>query len=140
MNLTLNGTHFTKNDETRDVSAPDEITDVLGTFTRPEWIVNMRADYLIGDFVFGWRGRYEGDQLLPGIENQDIENNPDFINITSTGSAFVHDFSVSWGFTENMELYGGVNNAFAEDPFLGTLSRPAGPRGRFYYMGLNMTL
>ena len=140
LNLTLNGTHFTKNDETRDVSAPDEITDVLGTFTRPEWIVNMRADYLIGDFVFGWRGRYEGDQLLPGIENQDIESNPDFINITSTGSAFVHDFSVSWGFTENMELYGGVNNAFAEDPFLGTLSRPAGPRGRFYYMGLNMTL
>lgn len=140
LNLTLNGTHFLKNDETRDVTEPEQVTDVLGEFGRPEWIMNMRADYLYGDFAFGWRGRYEGDQLLDGIQNQDIESNPNFASISSTGSAFVHDFSVSWGFAENMELYGGINNAFAEDPFLGTLSRPAGPRGRFYYMGLNMTL
>ncbi|MEQ3640434.1 MAG: TonB-dependent receptor [Alteromonas sp.] len=137
LNLTLNGTNFLKNDEVRDVSAPDEVTDVLGTFSRPEWIVNMNVDYLIGDFVIGWQGRYESSQLLPGLENQDIENNPDFVSITSTGSALVHDFSVSFTFDDSLEVYGGVNNAFEEDPYLGTLSRPAGPRGRFFFLGLN---
>lgn len=138
--LSINGTNFLKNDEVRDVSAPDEVTDVLGTFTRPEWIVNMNVDYLIGDFVIGWRGRYEGDQLLPGLENQDIESNPDFISQTHTGSAVVHDFSLSYNFKDNLEVYGGINNAFEEDPYLGTLSRPAGPRGRFYFVGVNYTM
>ncbi|MCB4436735.1 TonB-dependent receptor [Alteromonas sp. McT4-15] len=138
--FSINGTNFLKNDEVRDVSAPDEVTDVLGTFTRPEWIVNMNVDYLIGDFVIGWRGRYEGDQLLPGLENQDIENNPDFISQTHTGSAVVHDFSLSYNFKDNLEVYGGINNAFEEDPYLGTLSRPAGPRGRFYFVGVNYTM
>ncbi|WP_346993348.1 TonB-dependent receptor domain-containing protein [Alteromonas gracilis] len=138
--FSINGTNFLKNDEVRDVSAPDEVTDVLGTFTRPEWIVNMNVDYLIGDFVIGWRGRYEGSQLLPGLENQDIENNPDFISQTHTGSAVVHDFSLSYNFKDNLEVYGGINNAFEEDPYLGTLSRPAGPRGRFYFVGVNYTM
>ncbi|WP_269521318.1 TonB-dependent receptor domain-containing protein [Alteromonas sp. BMJM2] len=140
VNVTLNGTNFLKNDEVRDVSAPDEVTDVLGTFSRPEWIVNMNVDYLIGDFVIGWQGRYESSQLLPGLENQDIENNPDFVSITSTGSALVHDFSVSYTFDDSLEVYGGVNNAFEEDPYLGTLSRPAGPRGRFFFLGLNYNM
>lgn len=138
--FSINGTNFLKNDEVRDVSAPDEVTDVLGTFTRPEWIVNMNVDYLIGDFVIGWRGRYEGDQLLLGLENQDIESNPDFISQTHTGSAVVHDFSLSYNFKDNLEVYGGINNAFEEDPYLGTLSRPAGPRGRFYFVGVNYTM
>jgi outer membrane receptor protein involved in Fe transport len=138
--LTVNGTNFLKNDETRDVSAPDEITDVLGTFTRPEWIVNFTADYILGDFIFGWRARYESDQLLPGIGNEDVENDPMFANITSTGSALVHDFSASYNFSDDLEFYGGVNNAFEEEPFLATLSRPAGPRGRFLYLGINYTM
>ncbi len=140
LEFSINGTNFLKNDEVRDVSAPNEVTDVLGTFTRPEWIVNMNVDYLIGDFVIGWRGRYEGSQLLPGLENQDIENNPDFISQTHTGSAVVHDFSLSYNFKDNLEVYGGINNAFEEDPYLGTLSRPAGPRGRFYFVGVNYTM
>lgn len=138
--FTINGTNFLKNDEVRDVSAPDEITDVLGTFGRPEWIVNMSADYIIGELVVGWRGRYEGSQLLPGLENQDIESDPDFISQTHTGSALVHDFSVSYTFEDSLEVYGGINNAFEEDPYLGTLSRPAGPRGRFFYLGVNYTM
>ncbi|MFC4700370.1 TonB-dependent receptor domain-containing protein [Glaciecola siphonariae] len=138
--FTMNGTNFLKNDETRDVSAPDEITDVLGTFTRPEWIVNFDVDYIVGDFTIGWRARYESDQLLPGRENQDFENDPDFSNITSTGTSLVHDFSASYTYNEDLEIYGGVNNAFEEEPYLGTLSRPAGPRGRFLFLGLNYTM
>lgn len=140
LELTINGTNFLKNDETRDVSAPDEITDVLGTFTRPEWIVNFTADYIWGDFTVGWRARYESDQLLPGIGNEDVDNDPMFANVTNTGSALVHDFSASYTYSETLEIYGGVNNAFEEEPFLATLSRPAGPRGRFLFLGVNYAL
>ena len=133
------GTRFLTNDETRDVSAPDEVTDVLGTNTRPEWIFNVNADWLIADFIFGWRTRFESEQLLVGLENQDLVNDPDFVSISSSGNSLVHDFSVSYFLTEDFEVYGGVNNAFEEEPYLGQLSRPAGPRGRFFYVGANTT-
>jgi len=140
IDITLNGTNFIKNDQTRDITNPDEITDVLGTFTRPEWIVNMNFDYTLGDFVVGWRGRYESSQLLPGIGNEDLVSNPDFVDISSTGASIVHDLSLSYSASENLEVYGGINNLLEEEPFLGTLSRPAGPRGRFLFLGLNYSM
>jgi outer membrane receptor protein involved in Fe transport len=39
--------------------------------------------------------------------------------------------------SERVELYGGINNAFEEEPYIGSLGRPAGPRGRFYFVGVN---
>ena len=134
------GTRFLTNDETRDVSAPDEVTDVLGELSRPEWIVNLNADWRVGNFRIGWNGRFESSQLSPGVSNDDIDSNPDFVNIRNTGRSVVHDFTGSWFVTERFELFGGINNAFEEEPFLGALSRPTGPRGRFFFAGLNATL
>lgn len=56
----INGINFFKNDEVRDVSVFDEVIDVFGMFGWLEWIVNMSVDYIIGEFVVGWRGCYEG--------------------------------------------------------------------------------
>jgi len=134
------GTRFLENDETRDISAPDEVTDVLGELSRPEWIANFNADWRISDFRFGWNGRYESSQRSTGVTNNDIESNPDFVNIRNTGSSLVHDFTASWYISDRFELYGGINNAFEEEPYIGALSRPTGPRGRFFFAGLNVTL
>lgn len=140
LSFTVNGTHFLSNDETRNISDPDDVTDVLTTFTRPEWIINANIDYKFDDWIVGWRGRYESSQFFDGIELQDIQSNPDFVNIATTGSAYVHDFSLSYSLTDELEVYGGINNAFDRDPFVATLARPAGPRGRFYFLGLNYTM
>lgn len=137
--LSTVGTRFLTNDETRDVSAPDEVTDVLGTLSRPEWIFNVNADWEIADFIFGWRTRFESEQLLGGLENEDLINDPDFIDIAYSGNSWVHDVSVSYIVKEGFEIYGGINNVFEEEPYLGSLSRPAGPRGRFFYLGANKT-
>ncbi|MEE4296163.1 MAG: TonB-dependent receptor, partial [Wenzhouxiangella sp.] len=120
------GTRFLKNDETRDVSAPDEITDVLGELSRPEWIANLNIDWRISDFRIGWSGRYESSQRATGVTNNDIASNPDFVNIANTGSSLVHDFTASWFINDRYEVYGGINNAFNEEPYIGALSRPAG--------------
>ncbi len=132
------GTRFLQYDETRDVSAPDEVTDILGTITRPRWIVNFNVDWIYNDWTVGWRGRYESSQLTPGLEPQDIENNPDFVNIINTGGSIVSDFSLSYELKEGWELYGGVNNVTDVEPYIASLSRPAGPRGRFFFLGANV--
>lgn len=134
------GTRFLTNDETRDVTAPEEVTDVLGELSRPEWIVNLNADWRKGNFRVGWNGRFESSQLATGVTNNDLMNDPDFVNIRNTGSSVVHDFTASYFFTDRFEFYGGINNAFEEEPFIGALSRPTGPRGRFFFAGVNVTL
>jgi len=134
------GTRFLTNDETRDVSAPDEITDVLGELSRPEWIVNLNADWIAGNFRIGWNGRFESKQLTTGVTNNDLSTNPDFVNIRKTGRSVVHDFTGSYFINDRWELYGGINNAFEEKPFIGALSRPTGPRGRFFFLGMNVTI
>ena len=37
-------------------------------------------------------------------------------------------------------MYGGLNNAFDQEPYLGSLSRPAGPRGRFAFVAVNFNI
>jgi len=133
------GTHFLTNDEVRDVSAPDEVTDVLGELSRPEWIVNFNVDWDYQQWRLGWNGRFESSQLSSGVTNNDLESDPDFANIPETGSSFVNDFSVSYFLKDDFEIYGGVNNAFYVEPYVGATSRPASPRGRFFYLGVNAT-
>lgn len=139
LRLAANGTRFLEHEETRDITDPDEVTDVLETLSRPEWITIFNADWNIGDFRFGWQGRYESDQFVPGVEKQDLENDPFFVDISRTGDSWVHDFNVSWFVKDGLEVYGGINNAFDREPYLGALSRPAGPRGRFFFIGANKT-
>ncbi|MDP3495579.1 MAG: TonB-dependent receptor [Hyphomonadaceae bacterium] len=134
------GTNFLKYDEFQDPTDLTVFEDRLGEFAIPEWIVNFSADWMFGDFTFGWNGRYEHEQLLPGISNADIESDPDFADPFSADATFVHDLSVDYQFNEKLKLYGGVNNVLNEEPLIGTLSRPAGPRGTFFFVGLEVAL
>ena len=138
--LNSQGSRFLENDEFRDPLQPDVVTDVQTTATRPDWIVNFNADWDLGEkLTLGWRGRLESSQLLPGIEVDDLESDPDFANITESDATMVHDFSANYQLSDRFEVYGGINNALNEEPYLGSLSRPAGPRGRFLFIGVNAT-
>ncbi len=137
--LNTQGTRFITDEEVRDPTQPDDVVDVLGEATRPEWIVNFNADWELSDLTFGWQGRYESSQLLTGISNGSATD-PTFANILENDGAFVHDLSVNFQLNEQFEIYGGVNNVLEEEPYLGSLSRPTGPRGRFFFIGLNANL
>lgn len=98
----------------------------------------------------GWSGRFESSQLSPGISNIQVVDvaieggkvvvNPDNtlvpLSQRDTGDSMVHDIFASYDFTEKFSLYGGINNALDRDPYLGSLVRPAGVRGRFFYLGV----
>ena len=135
LNLGVAGTRFITRDETPDAAQPETISDEIGTFGEPEWIVTGSARYEFRDAYLGWTVRYEDSQLLPGISNEDIESDPNFADPNSTGDSFVHDFNVGYEFNEDFSLYGGVTNAFDREPYLASLTRPVGPRGRFVFVG-----
>ncbi|MEM7687723.1 MAG: TonB-dependent receptor [Pseudomonadota bacterium] len=129
----------------------DDITnDQLGEFGNPEWIANFGVTYRADNWSFGWQGRFESSQLSPGIDNievvsVDIEGSSVVVNDDNsfvalpqrdTGDAIVSDFFFTYDFTDEFNVYGGVNNAFDKDPFLGSLVRPIGVRGRYFYLGV----
>jgi iron complex outermembrane receptor protein len=74
------------------------------------------------------------------ISNQQIAGNPLFVDPSQTGDSWVHDFNFTYDINERTNIYGGLNNAFDQSPYLGSLSRPAGPRGRFGFVAVNYRL
>jgi iron complex outermembrane recepter protein len=140
LSLSSVGTRFLRYNEFQDPTDLSVFEDRLGSFTRPEWIVNFRANWRLNDFGVGWAGRLASSQLLPGIDNSDLVSNPTFSDPFRTGRAFVHDITLDYQLSDNINIYGGVNNVLDRDPFVGTLSRPAGPRGRFFFLGVQANL
>ena len=132
------GTRFITRDVTPDASQPETISDEIGTFAEPEWIVtgNVRWDW--NALNLGWTVRYEDSTLLPGITNEDLDSNPDFADPLTTGDSFVHDVTAGYEVNEGFSVYGGINNVFDREPFLASLTRPVSPRGQFFFAGVRL--
>jgi outer membrane receptor protein involved in Fe transport len=124
--------------------------DNLGEFGNPEWIANFGVTWKLPKARIGWTGRFESSQLAPGITNIQVVEvaiegdavvvNPDntFVPLAQrdTGDSLVHDIFASYDVTDNFSFYGGVNNLTDREPYLASLVRPIGVRGRFFYLGL----
>ncbi|MEM8769101.1 MAG: TonB-dependent receptor, partial [Pseudomonadota bacterium] len=103
----------------------------------PDWIVNASINWNLDRFSLGWNGRYEASQLLFGLTTAQFDGDPNFADPANTGSSWVHDFNFNVDVSQKVRIFGGLNNAFDRQPYLGALTRPAGPRGRFAFLGLN---
>lgn len=136
IDLGLAGTHLLDFDEFQDPIDETVFETRVGEFGFPEWIANVNASWNTENYTLSWSGRFEDTQLLPSITNQQIAGNPLFVDPSNTGSSWVHDFNFTYYVNENLNFYGGINNAFDQSPYLGSLSRPAGPRGRFGFFGV----
>ncbi len=140
LNLSLQGTHMIGFDEFQDPLDASIFESRVGEFSYPEWIINARASWTIADLRLSWAGRWEKSQLLSGISNQQINANPLFVDPSQTGDSWVHDINFTYTFSDKLNVYGGLNNAFDEEPYLGALSRPAGPRGRYGFLAVNFKI
>ena len=138
--LGLAGTHLLDFDEFQDPIDSTIFETRVGEFGFPEWITNVNASWSTADFTLSWSGRFEDSQLLPSITNQQIAGNPLFVDPSQTGSSWVHDLNFSYYVSDSLNLYGGLNNVFDRKPYLGSLSRPAGPRGRFGFIGFKYSI
>lgn len=124
------------------------VSDLLGVVGTPEWIFNMGVNWEIGKFSANWTGRFEDstsqfsnaartdvnivDGQVVVSENEGLAD-PSQLN---TGNSFEMDISANYEFSDKLGIYGGVANVTDREPFLGSLARPVGPRGRFFFLGV----
>ncbi|MEM6710138.1 MAG: TonB-dependent receptor [Pseudomonadota bacterium] len=140
LDLGVSGSYLEEFKEFQDPIDSSVFVDRVTEFGFPEWITNVNATWNIQNLSLSWAGRYESSQLLNDILVADRQANPLFVDPSETGDAFVHDFNFNYQFNDDIRIFGGINNAFNEEPYLGTLARPAGPRGRFFFAGINYSL
>ena len=127
------------------------VSDLLGVVGNPDWIFNLGINWDLGNWSLGWTGRFEDsaanftNAALTDVEILDgavvVSDNVGLADPSQlfTGSGFEQDFSVNYDFSEKINFYGGVSNFTDEEPFLGQLARPVGPRGRFFFLGVRGT-
>lgn len=130
--------------------ANDITNDGLGELGSPEWIVNFGITWNYDRLTLGYNGRFESSQLSPGIDNIEVvdvaidgdevvvRDDNTFVALPQrdTGSSIISDIVFSYDIADELNVYGGINNAFDIEPYLGSLVRPIGVRGRFFYLGL----
>lgn len=124
------------------------VSDLLGVIGNPEWIVNFSIDWEWDRLNVGWRTRFEDNTLQrSNAASTDVEivngavvvsENTGLLDPSQfrTGNAFEHDFNISYDISDNVQVFGSVNNVFDREPFLGSLARPVSPRGRFFVLGV----
>lgn len=125
------------------------VSDLLGVVGIPEWIVNFNATWQIDKFNIGWRTRFEQSTLnFSNSASTDVaivngavvvSPNEELTDPSQrfTGDGFEHDINFGFEVSEEFGLFGGINNVTDREPFLGTLIRPVGPRGRYFFLGVS---
>lgn len=124
------------------------VSDLLGVIGTPEWIFNANVSWQYDDFTLGFTGRYEGNaSQFSNAARTDVEIVDGAVVVSDnvgladpsqldTGDSLEIDLNVSYDPSDSFGLYGGVANLTDREPFLGTLVRPVGPRGRFFFVGI----
>ena len=122
--------------------------DVIGI---PELVWNLGVNWEYKDLRVGASGRFEGstsrfsnaDQNTVEIVNGAVvvSDNEGLVDPSqlNTGSSFEIDLNASYDVSESFNIYGGVSNLTDKEPFAGSLFRPVGPRGRFFFAGVRGT-
>ncbi|MGY6532330.1 TonB-dependent receptor domain-containing protein [Glycocaulis sp.] len=113
---------------------PTAVDPALREFRNPEWSAQLNLNWRRGPLSAGWTTLYQSDQAEVGVEIETIDNlfGPDGM----AGESYTHNFNAAWQVRDNVRLYGGVNNVTDRNPFRTTASWPVGPRGRYFFLGV----
>lgn len=136
--VSVMGSKIEKLDEFFDPGDPTVVDPELGELRRPELTGNIRLNWGLGPFGVNWTSLYQDQQALSLVE---IETSS--FNYGPAGFAdefWSHDLSASWDVRDNIRIFGGVNNVTDETPFLTESAYPVGPRGRYFFVGLNYVM
>lgn len=127
------------------------VSNLLGVIGTPEWIFNMGINWQLDKWTLGWTGRYEdsaaqfSNAALTDVEIINgavvVSDNVGLADPTQlfTGNGFEQDLNVNYDHSEKFGVYAGISNFTNVEPFLGSLARPVGPRGRFFFVGVRGT-
>ncbi|MCC5996108.1 MAG: TonB-dependent receptor [Oceanicaulis sp.] len=113
---------------------PTDVTHRLEELRRPVWAGNANFGVTRNDLSLGWNTQYVGRQALGGVEVDTIDTL--FGDAGWAPEMFIHNFNAAYRLNDSVRFYGGVNNVFDEFPYVTERAWPAGPRGRFFFFGV----
>lgn len=134
--LRANATYLDDYSAFRDALNPDVSDQEKGEMRLPEWSGNVLASWANDKWRFNYQATYTGNQLHRTVE----ENEATSFDNAFAGTLWSHTVSGSYRFSDNLTLRGGVNNLTDEQPYATQPSYPVGPRGRYFFVGVNYRL
>ena len=134
-NVNVSGTKVHQLDRFSDPQDLSVVDVELGEVRRPEWAGNVFLNWFYNGWNVGIQSQYQGEQLLRFVE---IDTAQSLYGDDVFQDAFwQHDLSVSFDYSDQLRLYGGIRNFTDEEPFITDFAYPASPRGRFLFIGAN---
>lgn len=137
-NVAILGSKIDKLDEFFDPGDPSVVDPELGEIRRPELTGSLNLTWGRGPVVVQWTSLFQDSQALSLVEVETAA-----FNYGPAGFAdefWSHDLAASWDIQDNLRLYGGLNNVTDEIPFLTESAYPVGPRGRYFFVGVNYSM
>jgi iron complex outermembrane receptor protein len=130
----ISGSYLVKLDDYTDPQDTTAIDPELGEINRPRLAGNVTFDWSWKDLSVGVQTRYQSKQLLRFVEIQDLS---DYGNVIQQDKRYVTNLNFNYAMSENVDMYGGINNITNEKPFITNYAYPASIRGRFVFFGMN---
>lgn len=143
--FTLNGsgTWVDKLNDFFDPADPTLVDPELGEIQRPEWAARGSFTWDWNRLALTWSTTWLDTQGLRAVEIEEVGNTGtdtfSFANGLS-GDAFIHDIAFGYEATDNVEVYGGVNNIFNRKPFITEQAFPVSPVGTFFFLGARVRM
>lgn len=117
---------------------PTVVNPELTEINRPEYSGNVFLGWNWGDLSVGWQSQYLGEMLESEIE---VETATALYGRSILqGDTWIHDLNATYLWSDQLTVFGGINNVTQEIPFITTNAFPASPRGRMMFLGANYTL
>jgi outer membrane receptor protein involved in Fe transport len=133
----LSGSKVNELDQFTNPTDLTEVNPELGEIQRPEYAGNLVFNWSNDVFSIGLQNQYIGEQLLGFVEIEEFERG-DYDSSVQMDAVWLHDINASYKVDEVFTVYGGINNLTDEQPFLTNFAYPVGPRGRFFFFGVDM--
>ncbi len=127
-------------------SVPDRQLSELGD---PELVLNLDLGYTIGDLEMTYNLRYLGKQTIGAYEDQHAFNgnpptNADLFPSKYYPEEYIHGIRGEYAVSEQVRVFGGVDNLTDSLPPLGLLGIYAGDPydsiGRYFYFGMTFDM
>lgn len=119
-----------------DPSNPLSVDETVGEQFVPEWQASLDVSWewrdLFVNYGYNW---FDETRRFEGRPDDYID--PRYANYSARST---HDVQVRYNVNERTAVYGGVNNIGDQQPDRGLTDYPVGPLGRYFYLGLNMSL
>jgi iron complex outermembrane recepter protein len=126
----------TKVNEINFFTNPTDLTQVdeeLTEINRPEIAGSVFLGWTWDKLSVGWQSQYLGEMLESGLE-VDTANSL-YGPIVLNEEVWIHDINATYIWSDQLQIFGGVNNVTQEIPFITTNAFPASPRGRMMFLG-----